>query len=296
MSEKLSQWLLFIVLSFIWGSSFILMKGGMISLSAVQVASLRILSSGLVMLPLTVKYRKSIPSQKLLSVFLSGTLGSLLPAYLFCMAEQVIDSSLAGMLNSLTPIFVIITGALFFNNRATTQKVVGVLIAFIGCLLLFLSQPKGAMNSGIVNVLMVIIATLMYGVNVNLVFRYLKNIPSLEIVSVALPLNAIPALLVLVFSGYFSLDFTSEEVWSSSGYSILLGAMGTSLANILFYLLIKRSGAVFASMVTYGIPFVAIFWGFIFHETLGWMQVGGLLVILLGVYWANRKMPESSKS
>ncbi|HAP07091.1 MAG TPA: EamA family transporter, partial [Planctomycetaceae bacterium] len=95
---------------------------------------------------------------------------------------------------------------------------------------------------------------------------------------------------------YFSLGFTSSEVWSSSGYSILLGAMGTSLANILFYLLIKRSGAVFASMVTYGIPFVAIFWGLIFHETLGWMQVGGLLVILLGVYCANRKMPETSKS
>jgi drug/metabolite transporter (DMT)-like permease len=283
------KWLLFIGLSFIWGSSFILMKGGMTALSSIQVASLRIVASGLVLLPMAFRNLKKILSGKLLPVFLSGTLGSLLPAYLFCMAEQVIDSSLAGMLNSLTPIFVIVTGALFFSNKASAQKITGVLIAFSGCVLLFASKPGQMLDGSLPSVMMVMLATIFYGINVNLVHKYLHEIPSLHIVSVALMLNAIPALAVLVYSGYFSMDFNNSAIWASTGFSVLLGAFGTSLANILFYVLIKKSGAIFSSMVTYGIPFVAIFWGLIFHEKTYWMQVLALCIILTGVYWANRR-------
>lgn len=283
------KWLLFIGLSFIWGSSFILMKEGMVALTAIQVASLRIVSAGLVLLPMAMKYIKLIPSNKLLPVFLSGTLGSLLPAYLFCYAEQGIDSSLAGALNSLTPIFVIVTGALFFNNRASTQKVIGVLVAFSGCVMLFFSQPNLMLQGNLNYALLIIMATVCYGVNVNLVFKYLKEIPSLQIVSVAMCLNAIPAMAALYFFGFFKLDFSATSVWVASGFSILLGALGTSVANILFYMLIKKAGAVFSSMVTYGIPFVAIFWGIIYHENTGWMQVLSLSIILAGVYIANRR-------
>ena len=137
MNGNVMKWFLFIGLSFIWGSSFILMKEGLEGLNAFQVASLRIVASGLVLLPLAIKSIKLIPANKLLPVFLSGTMGSLLPAYLFCIAEQGIDSSMAGALNSLTPVFVIITGALFFNNKASKQKVIGVFVAFSGCVLLF---------------------------------------------------------------------------------------------------------------------------------------------------------------
>ena len=289
MNGNVLKWFLFIGLSFIWGSSFILMKVGLEGLNAFQVASLRIVASGLVLLPLAIKSIKLIPANKLLPVFLSGTLGSLLPAYLFCIAEQGIDSSMAGALNSLTPVFVIITGALFFNNKASKQKVIGVFVAFSGCVLLFFSQPNAMLNSNLFLISLIILATIFYGLNVNLVFKYLKEIPSLQIVSVALCLNAIPALLCLYFFGYFSLDFTSREVLVASGFSVLLGALGTSIANILFYVLIKNAGAVFSSMVTYGIPFVAIFWGVIYHEKTGWMQVLSLCVILVGVYIANRR-------
>ena len=289
MNGNVLKWFLFIGLSFIWGSSFILMKEGLEGLNAFQVASLRIVASGLVLLPLAIKSIKLIPANKLLPVFLSGTLGSLLPAYLFCIAEQGIDSSMAGALNSLTPVFVIITGALFFNNKASKQKVIGVFVAFSGCVLLFFSQPNVMLNSNLFLISLIILATIFYGLNVNLVFKYLKEIPSLQIVSVALCLNAIPALLCLYFFGYFSLDFTSREVLVASGFSVLLGALGTSIANILFYVLIKKAGAVFSSMVTYGIPFVAIFWGVIYHEKTGLMQVLSLCVILVGVYIANRR-------
>ena len=141
MSNGLMKWLLFIVLSLIWGSSFILMKAGLNGLSAVQVASIRIIASGLVLVPVAMRSYKKVPVQSLPAVFLSGTLGSLLPAYFFCLSETVIDSSLAGMLNSLTPIFAIITGALFFSNKTSPSKLLGVLVAFGGCVLIFTGEP-----------------------------------------------------------------------------------------------------------------------------------------------------------
>ena len=221
---------------------------------------------------------------------MSGVLGSLLPAYLFCIAEQGIDSALAGVLNSLTPIFVIIIGALFFQSRTSTNKVIGIFIAFTGSILLFLSQPNFSENSNAFYVVLVVIATIMYGLNVNMVSRHLKNIPSLQIAALALTLNAIPALIVLYFTGYFQLDFSNKGILFSTGYSAILGIFGTAIASIIFYMLLKRAGAVFASMVTYGIPFVAIMWGIIYGEKIGWRQVLSLVIILAGVYVANRKV------
>lgn len=289
MSNKLVNWIIFIVLSFIWGSSFILMKEGLVTLTAFQVASLRIISSGLVLLPVAYKSFKQIPKDKIIYTFMSGVLGSLLPAYLFCVAEQGIDSALAGVLNSLTPIFVIIIGALFFQNRTSTIKVIGILIAFAGSILLFFSQPDFSEHNNAFYVLLIVIATVMYGINVNMVSRHLKSIPSLQIASLALSLNAIPALIVLYLTGYFKLDLTDHAVLFSTGFSCVLGIFGTAIASIIFYMLIKRAGAVFSSMVTYGIPFVAIMWGIIYGEKIGWKQVVCLVIILAGVYVANRK-------
>jgi drug/metabolite transporter (DMT)-like permease len=290
LNNKLINWLIFIALSFIWGSSFILMKEGLQHLSAFQVASLRIISSGLVLLPVAYKSYQQIPRNKILITFMSGVLGSLLPAYLFCIAEQGIDSALAGVLNSLTPIFVIIIGALFFKSPTSLNKVIGIVIAFAGSILLFLSQPDFSHNSNAFYVLLVVIATIMYGINVNMVHRHLSDIPSLRIASLALSLNAIPALIVLIFTGYFKYDFSDKGILISTGFSCILGIFGTAVASVIFYMLIKRAGAVFSSMVTYGIPFVAIMWGIVYGEEIGWKQVVSLIIILLGVYVANRRV------
>ena len=272
-----------------------MMKEGLLHLSAFQVASLRIVFSGIVLLPFAIKHFKSIPQNKLVLIFMSGVLGSLFPAYLFCIAEQGIDSALAGVLNSLTPIFVIIVGAIFFQSKTSTNKVIGILVAFTGSVLLFFSQPNFSENSNIFYVLLVVLATAMYGINVNMVHRYLNNIPSLQIAALALTLNAIPALIVLYFTGYFQLDFSNRGILFSTGYSFILGVFGTAIASIIFYMLIKRAGAVFSSMVTYGIPFVAIMWGVIYGEKIGWKQVICLLIILTGVYLANRKIGNGKK-
>ncbi len=265
------------------------MKEGLEHLTAFQVASLRIISSGIVLLPVAYKSFRQIPSNKLMYTFLSGLLGSLLPAYLFCVAEQGIDSALAGVLNSLTPIFVIIVGALFFQSKTSANKIIGILVAFTGSVLLFFSQPDFSEHSNLFYVFLVVLATIMYGINVNLVHRHLANIPSLQIASLALFLNAIPAFIVLVGTGYFSLDFSDRGVLASSGYSFILGIFGTAVASVIFYMLIKRAGAVFSSMVTYCIPVVAIMWGLIYGEKIGWKQFASLLIILAGVYIANRK-------
>ncbi|MBC7534561.1 MAG: DMT family transporter [Ferruginibacter sp.] len=289
MNSKLIDWLIFIILSIIWGSSFVLMKEGLLNLTAYQVASLRIISSGLVLLPVAYKSYKQIPRNKILYTFLSGTLGSLLPAYLFCIAEERIDSALAGVLNSLTPIFVIIVGALFFQSKTSLNKVIGIIIALTGTILLFFSQPGFSTNSNAVDVLLIVLATIMYGININMVRRYLHDIPSIQIASLALFLNAIPALVVLYFTGYFNKDFLTHGVLVSTAYSFLLGICGTAIASVIFYMLIKRAGAVFSSMVTYAIPLVAIIWGVIYGEKIGWKQVASLVIILAGVWVANKK-------
>lgn len=259
-------------------------------MSAYQVAALRIVFSGIVLLPSAFKHFKQVPKNKLVIIFMSGVLGSLLPAFLFCVAEEGIDSALAGTLNSLTPIFVIITGALFFNSKTSANKILGIFIAFTGSVLLLLSKGHMHESKNLVYVSFVVIATICYGINVNMVYKHLHNIGSIQIASLALTLNAIPALAILATTGYFNLDLTNTGILYSTGHAALLGIFGTAIASIIFYMLVKRAGAVFASMVTYGIPVVANFWGMIYGEEVGWKQFGCLFLILTGVYVANRRV------
>lgn len=288
LNNKFFNWLLFIGLSFIWGSSFILMKKGLVSLTAYQVASIRILSSGIILLPVALKNFTSIPKKKRLVLFLSGVQGSLLPAYLFCVAEEHIDSALAGTLNALTPVFVIIAGAVIFKTNASSNKIAGIAVSLAGSILLFFAQPGFHENSNIMFVLLVVIATMFYGINVNMVGKYLGGIPSLHIAALSLTLVSLPALAVLYFTGYFNTALTTPAILTATAYSALLGIMGTAMATVLFYILLKKAGTIFASMVTYGIPVVAVIWGVMYKEEVGWKQAVCLCIILMGVRIANR--------
>ena len=116
MDNKFIHWVIFCLLALIWGSSFILMKEGLTQLSPYQVAALRMLFAGLVLLPFAFKALKKIPKEKMGLVLLSGIIGNFIPAFLFCIAETKIDSALAGILNSLTPLFTILVGVFFFQN------------------------------------------------------------------------------------------------------------------------------------------------------------------------------------
>ena len=254
-----------------------------------QIASLRIVFAGLILLPITVKNIKYIPRNKLFLVFISGTLGSLLPAFLFCLAEEGIESSLAGTLNCLTPIFAIITGAIFYKTSVSINKIVGILIAFIGSILLLFSKGHLQENQQLIFISFVILAAFLYGFNVNMVSNHLLMISPLNLAAVSLSLNAIPAFLLLIATGFFSLSFSNHQLLIAVGAAAFMGIMGTAFAIILFYTLVKRAGGIFASMVTYGIPFVAIAWGIFYGEVYYFKQVVCLLIILFGVYWGNKK-------
>lgn len=289
MESKLFNWLLFLILCLVWGSSFILMKEGLKELSAYEVAAMRMLSGGVVLLPFALKSFKRMQRKDLGFLIISGLLGSFIPAILFCVAETKIDSALAGMLNALTPLFVIIIGALLFRTSVPWKKVAGVLIGFSGMLLLFLAQKKGSANRDLFLASLIVIATFSYGLNVNLINRYLKHVASLDIAAIAFVALIIPATIVLFAAGFAQHNFSEQSVIRAISASAVLGIFGTAIASILFYMLMKRAGPLFSSMVTYGIPFVAIGWGLLAGETIGRLEIVGLLIILSGVYLANSK-------
>ncbi len=281
------SWFIFALLAIIWGSSFILMKEGLKAFSPYQVASLRMLSAGIILLPFAYKALKSIPKEKMGLVVFSGLLGNFIPAYLFCIAETQIDSSLAGILNSLTPLFTIIVGVLFFKAQTNMVKILGMFIGFVG-LSFLLAAGKNMSFQNLSYASLVLLATLFYGINVNIVGRYMQQLGAINVASIAFAFLIIPSILVLYFTGYFNNDFSSPIVLKSLIASSVLGVIGTSIATILFYYLVKQSGMLFGSMVTYGIPVVAVAWGILDGENLSLLQIAFLGLILLGVWIVNR--------
>lgn len=283
------SWLIFILLCIIWGSSFILMKASKDELSWAQIASLRIFSAGIVMLPFAFVYFFKIPARKMPLVILASVCGNLLPAYLFAGAiAKNIDSGLAGILNSLTPICVVITGILFFRLKIKTSKIIGVLVGFLGLTVLIISGNQGISFENFGYASLILLATVLYGLNINIVANYLSDINPVHLAVVSITIMIIPTGIVLWKEDFLQLPFDeSRTIWAIIN-SVMLGIAGTAIATALFYILVKRAGGLFASLVTYGIPFIAVGWGFVFGENITLLQIACLGIILLGVYLANK--------
>ena len=292
MSNKIISWAIFAMLCLIWGSSFILMKYSQQGLTASQIASIRIFSGGIVLLPFAVFHISKIPRHKMGLVILSAVFGNLLPAFLFAVAISKIDSSLAGIMNSLTPICVVVIGILFFKDRIKTQKIIGVLVGFSGLMLLaFLPVLLEHKSIGLYNLdysLLIILGTLVYGMNVNIVSHRLQEINPIHLATVSLSYMIIPTSIVLWQQGFLDLDLSDSTIRWSVMASVLLGVVGSAFATALFYILVQKAGGLFASLVTYGIPFVALLWGFVYGEKITLLEVFCLGIILLGVFLANR--------
>ena len=283
--QKAASWTLFVLLALIWGSSFILIKKGADHLTGIQIGALRIFSAGIVFLPFGMFHIKKLPKEKIPLVLLTGLLGNLFPAFLFAIAiEKKIESSLAGILNSLTPLFVIVIGVFFFRLKVRSKKIAGVIIGFVG--LLILSLTKGPVTASDIGfTLLILLATVMYGINVNVVGTYLKGLDPIKMSTVSVGFLAIPTAVILWFH---PVSFSSSQVRESILSIIALGLLGSAAATAIFYALIKKAGGLFASLVTYAIPIVAIFWGILYGENVGIVQIGCLGIILAGVYIANK--------
>jgi drug/metabolite transporter (DMT)-like permease len=254
------------------------------------VATLRLLSAGIILLPFALKAYRAIERDKLKYVLLSALTGSFFPAYLYCIAETKIDSSLAAVLNSLTPLCTILLGIAFFNMQVGPKKLLGVFTGFAGLVLLPFAANKGISVTGLSYSALVLLATVLYAVNGNIAAKHFSGTKALYITSMAFAFLIIPCLLILYSTGFFSIQFGgNRQAVLSTLASVVLGVGGSALAYILFYMLVKRAGAIFTSLVTYGIPFVAIVWGMLDGEVVTLAETGCLLIILAGVYLANKK-------
>jgi len=263
------------------------------ALSASQIAALRIFSAGVVFVPFAFFHLPKIPRNKLGTVILSAVFGNLLPAFLFATALTRLDASLAGILNSLTPLCVVVIAILFFKDKIRIQKIIGVLIGFLGLAMLTIypaiSGERTIYFSNLNYTLLILLATFLYGINVNMVGHYLKDLNAVHVATVSLSFMTLPTLAVLWQQGFFAHNFNDpaiqRAVWSSAG----LGIVGSALATALFYVLVQKAGGLFASLVTYGIPFIALFLGFLDGEKITWVEIICLGIILIGVYLANRE-------
>ncbi len=291
MKNQLINWGLFLTITAIWGSSFILMMEGLRVLTAFQVAAMRIFSAGLVLSPIAFQQLKVMPKEKIKMAVLSATIGNFLPAFLFCIAETRINSSLAGIVNALTPLFAILMGVVFFKMPFVWQKVAGVLVGFVGLCLLFVPKNDSIpFDQNQWYALFVVAATMLYGINPNLIVKHLQGINSLHIASIGLSCLAIPSFFILLFTGYFSTFSSDPTFLRATGASVILGVFGTAVAQIFFLMLLKRTGVVFSSLATYIMPFVAILWGVYYGEQVTRWELVCLAVILSGVYFANKKV------
>jgi drug/metabolite transporter (DMT)-like permease len=299
LNNTVQKWLIFLLLCTVWGSSFVLMKLGMygkgniLILNPFQVAALRIFSASIVLLPFFLKAFRRIPRRAWGYIFLSGMFGNFLPAFLFCIAETKIESALTAMLNTLTPISALLIGLIFYRAGVNKNQWLGVIIGFAGCYILF-SADKNFASGELGYAMMVILATICYGINVNMVRNKLSSVGSLDIAAGAFTALMLPSMLVLFFTGFHQLPLNTVPYIIAVSATSVLGILGTALATVVFYKLVKLAGPVFASMVTYGIPFIAIIWGLLYGEAVNGWQVLGLVVILTGVYLAGRPLGKAA--
>ncbi len=288
MDAKQLKWFYLFLLSLIWGSSFILIKRGLVGLTAIQVGSLRIIFAALFLLIIGFSSLKKISLRQWKFVALTSIFGTFIPAFFFAIAETQVDSSIVAILNSLTPLNTLVLGIVFFGIQFQKRQVVGVFVGLIGCLLLVLSGASAHPGQNYYYVLLVVIATICYAVNVNLIKKYLPDLNSLSITTGNFTVLLIPALIILSTTD-FTQRINLETAQHSMVFVLILGVLGTGIANVLFFKLIQMSSPVFATSVTYLIPIVAFFWGLLDNEMLTPIQFFGAFIILIGVYLSAKK-------
>lgn len=281
-NSKLVNWCILLILALIWGTSFILIKRGLQSFSSFQVASLRVFITYLVLLPVAIKHLKRVGKENILSLIIIGVIGNAIPAYLYPAAQTRIDSTVAGMLNSLTPVFTLFIGIFIYNRKATWRQVSGILVGLVGAAGLlyrndFTFDPTG---------LLIVLATFFYGISSNQVTR-IKKMNGLVITSLAFFFIGPIAGSYLLFSD-FSPALETEHWLRNLGYIALLAVMGSALALALFNILIIRTSPVFAVTVTYLAPIVSTIWGFADGEYVTSFMIISVFCILAGVYMTNR--------
>lgn len=283
-----NKWVLLTILSLTWGSSFILIKQSIAVYDPIQTGALRLVIAGLVLVFFGIRNFKYIPRKLFPWVVVGGCLGNFLPMFLFPLAQEKVSSSMAGILDSLVPIFILLFGFLFFGIKSRPTQVLGALIGFAGAAVLMSNKGNGGEND-VFHSLLIVLATAMYGMNGLIISKFLSGIPSFRLSSVVFTIWLGPSLLILGMTGFFEEFKGTAEQWKGLGYITTLGLVGTAIAMILFYKLIQQTSAIFASLVTYLMPLVAVIWGILDGEKLMLVHALGGILILAGIYLIQMK-------
>ena len=267
------------------------MKRGLESFSAMQLGALRISISFIFLIPFALSKIKNVKKKDLKYFALAGLMGSGIPAFLFAEAQTGIDSQIAGILNSVAPLFTLITGVLFFGFRTKWLNIIGVFIGLIGAIgLLSVGDDKTFFTNFSFGI-NIIIATLLYATNINFVKRYLKDVDVLTITSFAFVIIGIPCLVYLLAgTDFITRMHENHHAIKSLGYITILAVLGTAISGILYNYLIKISSILFVASVTYVIPIVAIMWGMFDGEPFYFGYFFWIALIFFGVFLVNKEV------
>ena len=288
MDTKNLKWIYLLILSLVWGSSYILIKKALIGLSPLQVGSLRTIISTILLLLIGYSTLKSIPKNKWKWIFITG-LVSFIPPFLFAYAQTEIDSALAAILNSLTPLATLLIGVGFYRFKIDSKQISGVIIGLIGSVLLMYQGSIINPDQNLLYVFFIIFASVLYAVQVNLLKVHLQDVSAVAI-TVGNFIFIFPlAIIIFLMSDFNEIDLNDSDVKVALFSILILSIVGTVFAKILFNKFIQIASPVFASSVTYTLPIVALFWGFLDGEVFTLNQLFATIIILAGVYLANKK-------
>jgi drug/metabolite transporter (DMT)-like permease len=280
-------WISFIFLTIAWGSSFILVKRGLEAYEPAQVASIRLSSAMIALLGLAINHIKQVPRDRLPYIFLSGLFGLFIPAFMFAWAQRGVSSSIAGVLNAFTPCMTFVLGIVFFRQKGGLMKILGIFLGFLGTTLLILINPKGQISFNSYAIF-VIVATVCYGLNLNIVKRYLPEVRSLHLTSLTIAMTGLIALLYLFSTDWITVYQAAPKGHSALAASVGLGLLGTAAGQLVFNRMLQMTSAVFASSITYFIPIVAVMWGVWDGEVLTIWHYLGMALIIGGVLILNK--------
>jgi drug/metabolite transporter (DMT)-like permease len=293
MNDYNKKWFYLAILSLIWGSSFILIKKGLVGLNSVQLASLRMIFAASVIYVYSYNSIKKIPKKSWKWIVITAYLGTFFPVYLISYGQTEIESGLASIITTVTPINTLIIGIIFFSLTFTIKQLLGLFIGLVGAVLLLYEASETNLNSNIYFSFFIYLTTVGYAASVNLIKKYLTNIPP-EAVTAGIFLSiSPPAIIVLYFSDFTDLNFQDPLILKSIFFVLVLGVFGSAIAQTLFNKFVKISSPIFASAVTYTMPVVAIFWALIDGETLSIMQFFATAIILIGVSLVNKRKQTS---
>lgn len=288
MNSNYTKWSYLLILSLIWGSSFILMKRALLYLTPVQVGALRIIFTSVFLLIIGFHTLKNVKQRHWKYLFLNAFLGSFFPAFFFALALAKIDSSVAAILNSLTPLQTLVIGFLVFGFSFSKRQIIGLIIGLAGTLFLILEGASLHPNQNYWYALFIIISTVGYAFNVNIIKKHLQELNSLTITTANFTIILLPAIVVLYSTSFFTEFIYKKPQANSLFFVLILSIVCTAIAKIIFNKLIQISSPVFSSSVTYLIPIVAFIWGILDGETITLTQLVAGVIILLGVYLTNK--------